>query len=153
MKAAGKYWRLDYRIDGKPKTLALGVYPEISLAEARQRRDKARKALAHGVDPSIAKREEKQAKADAEANNFEIVSRDWIAKTANTRAAVTQAKVTSWLEKDVFPFIGKLPVSTIRAKDVLDKVARTSCCACSRKPACCSSDPVAGVSSTKGSRP
>ena len=106
------------------KTLALGVYPDVSLAKARQRREKAREQLADGIDPGVAKREEKQAKADAAANTFETVSRDWLAKTANKRAAVTQAKVTSWLEKDVFPFIGKLPISTIRAKDVLDKVAR-----------------------------
>lgn len=122
--ATGKYWRMSYRFTGKQKTLALGVYPEVSLAKARQRREKAREQLADGIDPGVAKREEKQAKTDAAANTFEVVSRDWLAKTANKRAAVTQAKVTSWLEKDVFPHIGKLPVSTIRAKDVLDKVAR-----------------------------
>lgn len=122
--ATGKYWRMSYRFTGKQKTLALGVYPEVSLAKARQRREKAREQLADGIDPGVAKREEKQAKTNAAANTFEVVSRDWLARTANKRAAVTQAKVTSWLEKDVFPFIGKLPISTIRAKDVLDKVAR-----------------------------
>ncbi|MGR4872215.1 tyrosine-type recombinase/integrase [Variovorax sp. LARHSF232] len=124
VSAAGKYWRMDYRLDGKRRTLALGVYPDVSLAKARQRREKAREQLADGIDPGVAKREEKQAKTDAAANTFEAVSRDWLAKTANKRAAVTQAKVTTWLEKDVFPFIGNLPISTIRAKDVLDKVAR-----------------------------
>ncbi len=122
--ATGKYWRMSYRFTGKQKTLALGVYPDVSLAKARQRREKAREQLADGIDPGVAKREEKQAKTDAAANTFEVVSRDWLAKTSNRRAAVTQSKVTSWLEKDVFPFIGKLPISTIRAKDVLDKVAR-----------------------------
>jgi integrase len=124
VKAPGKYWRMDYSLHGKRKTLALGVYPDVSLLKARQRRDKAREQVADGIDPGIAKREEKRARADAAANTFEAVSREWLAKTANKRAAVTQAKVTSWLVKDVFPFIGKLPVSTIRAKDVLDKVAR-----------------------------
>ncbi|MBT2301776.1 integrase arm-type DNA-binding domain-containing protein [Variovorax paradoxus] len=124
VSAAGKYWRMDYRFDGKRRTLALGVYPEVSLAKARQRREKAREQLADDIDPGVAKREEQRAKADAAANTFEAVSREWLEKTANKRAAVTQAKVTSWLEKDVFPFIGKLPISTIRAKDVLDKVAR-----------------------------
>jgi integrase len=122
--AAGKYWRMDYRFDGKRRTLALGVYPEVSLAKARQRREKAREHLADDIDPGVAKREEQRAKADAAANTFEAVSREWLEKSANKRAAVTQAKVTNWLEKDVFPFIGRLPISTIRAKDVLDKVAR-----------------------------
>ncbi|VWX60022.1 Integrase [Burkholderiales bacterium 8X] len=124
VKVAGKYWRMDYSFGGKRKTLALGVYPDVSLAKARQRREKARELLADNIDPGVAKREEQQGKTDAAANTFETVSREWLSKTANKRAAVTQAKVTSWLEKDVFPFIGKLPVSTIRAKDVLDKVAR-----------------------------
>ncbi|EJL77467.1 Integrase [Variovorax sp. CF313] len=124
VKAPGKYWRLDYSIHGKRKTLALGVYPSVTLAKARQRRDKAREQLADGIDPGIAKHEEKRAKADAAANSFEAVAREWLTKTASKRAAITQAKVTSWLEKDVFPFIGKLPVASIKAKDVLDKVAR-----------------------------
>ncbi|VTU14346.1 tyrosine-type recombinase/integrase [Variovorax sp. RA8] len=122
--ATGKYWRMSYRFLGKQKTLALGVYPDVSLAKARQRRERARELLADGIDPGVAKREEKQARTDAAANTFEVVSRDWLARTANKRAEVTQAKVTNWLEKDAFPFIGKLPISTIRAKDVLDKVAR-----------------------------
>ncbi|MFS2101068.1 tyrosine-type recombinase/integrase [Variovorax sp. Varisp85] len=124
VKAPGKYWRLDYRFHGKRKTLALGVYPAVTLAKARQRRDKAREQLADGIDPGIAQREEKRAKVDAAANTFEAVSREWLAKTSGKRAAITQAKVTSWLEKDVLPFIGKLPIASIKAKDVLDKVAR-----------------------------
>lgn len=124
VKAPGKYWRMDYSFHGKRKTLALGVYPDVPLQKARQRRDKAREQLADGIDPSIAKREEKQAQADASANTFEAVAREWLAKTSNKRAAVTQAKITSWLEKDVFPFIGKLAITSIKAKDVLDKVAR-----------------------------
>ncbi|GAC1585881.1 MAG: integrase arm-type DNA-binding domain-containing protein [Sphingomicrobium sp.] len=124
VSATGKYWRLNYRFAGRQKTLALGVYPDVTLAKARERRAEARARLADGIDPGVAKREDKQRKADAAAHTFEKVARDWLAKTANKRAAVTQAKITNWLEKDVFPFIGKLPVSTIRAKDVLDRVAR-----------------------------
>jgi integrase len=124
VKAAGKYWRMDYRIDGRAKTLALGVYPEVTLAKARQRRDKARAQLADGLDPSAAKREEKHVKATAAANTFEVVARDWLVKTASKRAAVTRDKITAWLEKDVFTYIGKFPIAEIKAKDVLDKVAR-----------------------------
>jgi hypothetical protein len=63
VKAAGKYWRMDYRYAGKRKTLARGVYPEVTLAKARQRRDKAREQLADDIDPSQAKRDEKQTNA------------------------------------------------------------------------------------------
>lgn len=115
----GKYWRLSYRFAGKQKTLALGVYPAVSLAKARARRDKAREQLADGIDPSIAKRVEKQAKADAAAHRFELVAREWLGKTAATRSPNTQNKITSWLEKDVIPFIGKLPISAIGPRDVL----------------------------------
>ena len=121
---AGKYWRMDYTHGGKRKTLALGVYPAVSLAKARQRRDRARELLADGVDPSAAKREEKQALADAAASTFEVVARDWLAKTEAKRQPITQGKVKTWLEKDVFPFIGKMPVSAIGPRDVLERVVR-----------------------------
>ncbi len=124
VKASGKYWRLDYRINGKPQTLALGVYPEVSLAKARQRREKAREQLADGINPSVAKREEKAAKIAAAGNTFETVARDWLSKTASKRGTNTHKKIETWLTKDVFPFIGRDPVSDLRAMDVLDKVAR-----------------------------
>ena len=119
VNAGGKYWRMDYRFADKRKTLALGVYPEVSLAKARQRREKARELLADGIDPSTAKREEKQAKADAAAHTFALVAREWLAKTAAERADATQNKITSWLEKDVIPFIGDMPISAIGPRDVL----------------------------------
>jgi hypothetical protein len=124
VNAGGKYWRMNYRFAGKRKTLALGVYPAVSLLKARQRRDKARELLADGKDPSTAKQEDKQAKADAAANTFEAVARDWLIKTKAKRAAVTHLKVETWLEKDAFPFIGHMPISTIGPRDVLDKVVR-----------------------------
>ena len=119
VKEAGKYWRMNYRFTGKQKTLALGVHPAVSLLKARQRRDKARELLADDIDPSTAKREHKQAKADAAAHTFEMVARDWLAKPAADRMATTQDKLTSWLEKDVIPFIGKMPISAIGPRDVL----------------------------------
>ena len=84
--ASGKYWRMNYRFADKRKTLALGVYPAVSLEKARKRREAARELLAEGIDPSAAKREEKQSKADAAANTFEAVARDWLNKTAAKRA-------------------------------------------------------------------
>lgn len=124
VNAVGKYWRMNYRFADKRKTLALGVYPDVGLAKARARRDKAREQLADGIDPATAKREEKQAQADAAANTFEAVARVWLSKTASKRAEVTQSRITTLLEKDVFPFIGSMPISTIKPRDVLDKSVR-----------------------------
>lgn len=116
---AGMYWRMDYRHDGKRKTLALGVYPAVSLAKARQRRDEARERLADGIDPAQAKRDDKQAKADAASNTFESVARTWLDKTETSRAATTHCKLTAWLTKDVFPMIGSKPIAGIIPRDVL----------------------------------
>jgi len=119
VKAAGRYWRMDYTHADKRKTLALGTYPEVSLLKARQRRDKARELLAEGVDPSAEKKAAKQAGIATAANTFEVVAREWLNKTQNDRMASTHTKVTTWLEKDVFPFIGKMPISTMGPRDVL----------------------------------
>jgi integrase len=124
VKAGGKYWRQDYTYIGKRKTLALGVYPAVTLAQARKRRDKARELLADGIDPGIAKREEKQAKAAAAGNTFEAVAEQWLKATAAKRAAITQDKVTTWLRKDVFPHIGKMPITAIGPRDVLAVVRK-----------------------------
>ncbi len=72
-----RYWRLDYRYAGKRKTLALGVYPDISLAQAREARDEARKQLAQNIDPSAAKQEAKMAQKMAAAASFEAIAREW----------------------------------------------------------------------------
>lgn len=124
VNAAGKYWRFNYRFLGKRKTLAIGVYPTISLAEARRRRDRAREQLAHNVDPSAAKKAEKQARADLMANTFELAARAWLKKTAANRKDITQERITTLLENDVFPYIGNLPINSIGPRDVLYKSLR-----------------------------
>lgn len=124
VNAVGKYWRMNYRFADKRKTLALGVYPDVGLAKARARREKARELLADGIDPATAKREEKQARADAAANTFEAVARAWLATTESKRAKVTQSRITTLLEKDIFPYIGSMPISNIKPRDVLDKAVR-----------------------------
>lgn len=124
VKAAGKYWRMDYRFLAKRKTLALGVYPEVSLAKARQRRSAARELLADGIDPSNAKREEKHARASAAAHTFEAVAHEWLVKTNANRAASTQEKVSTWLKQHVFPVIGSKPISVLGPRDVLGTVQR-----------------------------
>jgi len=114
-----RLWRMDYRFAEKRKTLALGVYPAVSLLKARQRRDKARELLADGIDPGAAKQEAKQAQAAVLANTFERVSLEWLEKTKADRMASTHGKVTTWLQKDVFPYIGSMAISAIGPRDVL----------------------------------
>jgi len=115
-----RFWRMAYRQpNGKNNRLTFGKYPEVSLAEARDKRLAARKQLAHGIDPGRTKREEKQAKEKAALNTFEAVARAWLERTASDRASTTQEKNTAWLERNIFPVVGALPISTIRPWDVL----------------------------------
>jgi integrase len=124
--ATAKCWRMNYRFDGKQKTLALGIYPAVSLAQAREPREDARKLLAAvpPIDPSRAKREEKLNRAAAAAQTLEVVARQWLAKTAADRAANTQHKVTVALENNIFPYLGKSPISTISPLDVLAAIQK-----------------------------
>lgn len=100
------------------------MYPAVSLAKARKRRENARELLADGIDPSLAKQEDKKTKISAAAHTFEIVARQWLAKTASERAISTQEKVTGWLNHDVFAFIGEKPISAIGPRDVLAAVQK-----------------------------
>jgi hypothetical protein len=122
--ASGKYWRMDYRYLGKRKTMALGVYPATSLAKARLKRADVREKLADGIAPSLAKREERDAQTIAASQTFELIARQWLLKTVADRATTTQVKVTGWLEKDVFPYIGTMPISAIKPRDVLITVQK-----------------------------
>lgn len=124
VKETGKYWRMNYRFLGKRKTLALGVYPDVSLATARKRRDEARKLLAEGIDPSQAKRDDRNAKTAAAEQTFEAVANQWLLKIAPTRSTSTQEKVKGWLDKNVFPVIGKKPIANIKPRDVLAAVQK-----------------------------
>jgi integrase len=124
VKSVGKYWRMGYRFLGKQKTLALGVYPAVTLARARQKRDEARQLLAEGIDPSTAKRQQKQLDKEAAVHTFEGVARDWLLKTAANRAKTTQTKVAAWLQKDVYPYIGKMPIASIGPRDVLTMIRK-----------------------------
>ncbi|RUR65895.1 DUF4102 domain-containing protein [Variovorax guangxiensis] len=124
VKAPGKYWRMDYRFNGKAKTLALGVYPAVSLAKARQRRDKARELLAEGTDPSVAKRTEKLTNAAEAANTFEAVAREFHANKASGWSASYAERWLRIMEKDLFPYLGKHPIASIKARDLLHALKR-----------------------------
>jgi len=119
VKEAGKYWRMNYRLSGKQKTLALGVYPDVSLAKARQLRDEARKLVKDGIDPVQAKRQERAAKALADSSTFEHMARAYLKKVAPNRTQSTIEKNTAWLERNVFPDLGARPIASIKPRDVL----------------------------------
>ncbi|MBV2180973.1 MAG: integrase arm-type DNA-binding domain-containing protein [Castellaniella sp.] len=120
----GKYWRWDYRYAGKRKTLALGVYPETTLALARDRHQTARKLLAEDVDPSQARKDDKRAAKLAAINSFEAVARAWIAERAPTVEPAQTSKLISRMEHDVFPWLGKRPITEIEAPDILAVLKR-----------------------------
>ena len=117
--AGGKLWRQKYRFGGKEKRLAHGTYPEVSLAEARDRRDNARRLLAAGTDPGEHRKAEKQAGEDRAANSFEAVAREWFGKFAPNWAASHAGKIMGRLENDLFPWIGSRPVAEIKAPELL----------------------------------
>jgi len=114
-----KYWRFDYRFLGKYKTLALGVFPDTTLAMARSKRSEARTLLASNQDPSVAKRKAKEIAKQKFENTFQSVAQKWIETTASQRKSNTDSKLKSWLSRDVIPELGLLPVSEIKTTDVL----------------------------------
>ena len=124
VKSVGKYWRLDYRFIGTRKTLAIGVYPDVSLKDARDRRDEARKLLASGVDPAAARKAQKALQADRVENTFAAVSREWFVKFAPTWAASHSSKIIRRLERDVFPWIGARPIREVTAPELLTVLRR-----------------------------
>lgn len=119
MPTGAKYWRLRYRFSGQQKTLALGVWPEVGLAEAREKRDAARKRIAEGVDPAAEKKLRK-IRAQFDSNNsFKSVAEEWITKiTREGRADITVEKI-HWLLGMAYPFIGDRPINQIEALEVL----------------------------------
>lgn len=122
--AGGKLWRLKYRFAGKEKRLALGAYPAVSLKVARDRRDEAKRKLSAGIDPAAEKRAEKARQVQLSASSFEVVAREWDARHLAKRAPSHRAKVMARLERDVFPYIGRRPVSEITAPEILDVLHR-----------------------------
>lgn len=122
--AGGKWWRFKYRFGGKEKLISLGSYPEITLADARQRRDDARKLVANGVDPSMFKKEQQTAKVELTENSFEFVAREWFAKFTAEWSKVHTATVKERLERDVFPYIGTKNIAAIKAPELLAVLQR-----------------------------
>jgi hypothetical protein len=120
----GKLWRYSYRFEGKQKTLHIGRYPDVSLQEARELHQAARKRLAQGIDPSAAKKAQKAAGKERAANSFEVVAREWFATWKEDKAECHYKKVIGRLKKDAFPYIGGKPVAEITAPEVLSVCRR-----------------------------
>lgn len=119
----GKWWRFKYRFEGKEKLLSLGTYPEISLADARQRRDETRKQVAKGIDPGAVRKAQKQAETE-ETETFEVIAREWHTKFTQTWTPGHAATTMGRLERDIFPWIGKRPIKAIEAPELLAVLRR-----------------------------
>jgi integrase len=120
----GKLWRLNYRFEGKQKTLALGVYPDVSLAQAREKRDEARKLIAGDIDPGLHRKTQKRAIIERAAHSFEAVAREWFSKYQPTWTPDHGEKIIRRLERDVFPWIGARPIAEINAPELLTVLRR-----------------------------
>jgi len=114
-----KYWRCKYRYGGKEKRLALGVYPEVSLKEARNKRDSARKQLEQGIDPSAAKQANKAAQILSGENSFEAVALEWFKTKMGDKSKSHQDRTLRSLQKDLFPPLGRYPINDITPPQLL----------------------------------
>jgi len=122
--AGGKWWRLKYRFGGKEKRISLGVYPDVSLKDARERRDSARRLLANGIDPGENRKIQKAAKVERAANSFEVIAREWFAKNMDGWADSHSDKIIKRLENNVFPWIGAKAIAEITAPEILSVLRR-----------------------------
>jgi integrase len=114
-----KLWRMNYRFGGKQKTLALGSYPDTSLAQSRDKRDEARKLLAQDIDPGAQRKQDKHERKVAQENTFEAVARDWMKTKGKEWTDGYAAKTRACLERHAFPSIGSKPIKEITAPELL----------------------------------
>ncbi len=116
--SGGKLWRFDFSHNGKRKTLSIGKYPTISLVEARQAAENARRLLVSGQDPSEAKQQEKRERQAAALNTFEAIARRWHTDNLHRWKENHAARVLRYFETDVFPVIGAMSIQEIRVSDI-----------------------------------
>ncbi|PHI30953.1 tyrosine-type recombinase/integrase [Budvicia aquatica] len=114
-----KGWRFRYRFSGKPRMMSLGTYPIVSLTEARQKRDEAKKLVFAGINPCEIRKEQKRAKNNALANTFESIAREWYSKRQDRWSEGYRKDMMSAFEKDIFPYIGHRPIKEIKPLELL----------------------------------
>ncbi|AJJ57512.1 DUF4102 domain-containing protein [Yersinia pseudotuberculosis] len=119
-----RYWRLKYRYAGKEKRLAFGVYPEVSLAQAREKREAAKKLLSAGSDPGELKKAEKIAQKLNYENTFEAIAREWHQLRADRWSLRYRDEIIDTFEKDIFPYIGKRPIAEIKPLELLETLRK-----------------------------
>lgn len=124
VNTAGKYFRYDYRFAGKRKTLALGVYPDVKLAAARERHDEARRMLKNGVDPAQHRKETKTLQKEQAANSFEALAREWFTKNKHVWTEGHSKTIIRRLELNIFPWLGTRPIVSITAPELLSVLRR-----------------------------
>lgn len=119
-KSGSKYWRLKYRIDGKEKVLAIGVYPTITLAEARKKRDDAKRQLSDGVDPNKIKKDKKRDSKFEGSNTFKNIALEWYEGRKDRWSEGYRDDMMEAFENDVFPYIGDRPIAEIKPLELLE---------------------------------
>jgi hypothetical protein len=118
--SGGKLWRYDYRFEGKRKTLSIGKYPIVSLADARAKLEQAKKMIAEGIDPSLHKKRNKiQKESDAQLT-FERVAKDWLSVKSKVLSPTTLEKIAKSFEANVYDRIGRLAIKDVIYKDIRD---------------------------------
>jgi len=116
--SGGKWWRFKFAFGGKEKLLSMGTFPDVSLKQARERRDAARAQLAEGIDPSAARKEQKAAKRAEALNTLEAVARAWLDHRAAAWVERTRTVILASLQNDVFPILGTRPIADIQPGDI-----------------------------------
>src|SRR3569833_1287318 len=125
--SGGKWWRWKYRLDGKENLLSLGIYTDVSLKVARERRDEARKLLVDYIDPSQQRKAMKTARAGRTANSFEVIAREWFEKFSPGWAPSHSDRHIARFERDIFPWVCGRPIAGITAPVLLSVVRRIEC--------------------------
>ncbi|MCL1028883.1 tyrosine-type recombinase/integrase [Serratia silvae] len=122
--SGSKGWRFRYRYAGKARLMSFGTYDLVSLAEARSKREVARKQVSEGIDPGEVKKAAKLAQKLSAENSFEVISREWHTAKADRWSLGYREEIMSTFEADVFPYIGKRPISEIKPLELLEVLRR-----------------------------